>query len=148
MNAIHRVLTLFAIVLTVGCTESVKTLKTADSSASYFRDAQQCNRQSQFESKTKIVTKYFTEEMPIYAGVNEQKYQLCMETMGWRTPDIKKDPFFDVIAKCRESANIQTETVENNKLRVSSKYDAAAYDECVHSHGIEGEVIVHPLQVK
>ncbi len=122
--------------------------QSGEPSPSYFQDAGKCSRQSQTVMKAKVRTGNLRTDMPLELGLNQEKYKACMENLGWTAPDPAKDPYFALAAKCRQSSMHSTETTEGGNVRLQAEVDATAYRECMRNKGAEGEVIVHPLEVK
>ena len=130
------------LVTAVGCAGSPRPV---EPTASYFQDAGTCSRQSQDVTKVRVGVTAYGYEMPIELGLNQEKYKGCMESLGWEAPDPAKDPYFSLTSKCRQSST-RTTQASGGGLRLQTTVDETAYRECMRDNGVEGEVIVYPLE--
>ncbi|MBS1213682.1 MAG: hypothetical protein H6R26_2299 [Proteobacteria bacterium] len=131
--------------LIAGCAPAARPV---EPTTAYFRDAGQCSRQSQDITRVRIRVGNFRDDMPLELGLNGEKYKVCMESLGWAAPDPAKDPYFTLATNCRQSVSRSTQIGEGGTLRLQQTVDEAAYRECMRNNGVEGEVIVHPLELK
>jgi hypothetical protein len=131
--------------LAVGCTPSARAVAPT---AAYFHDAGQCSRQSQSIAKVRVRTGNLRTDMPLELGLNQENYAACMKRLGWTAPEPAEDPYFALAAECRQTSARRVQAVEGGNLHVQSAVDGVAYRECMRNKGVEGEVIVHPLEVK
>ncbi len=127
-----------------GCGAS---LKSQSSGPDYLSDAGQCSRASQAVSTVRVRTGTARMDLPLELGMDPSKYRQCMEARGWAPPNPEQDPYFQVALRCRRAAT-QTAQVPNSQARLESRFDEAAYSDCMKRGGVQGEVIVHPLQPK
>jgi hypothetical protein len=122
-------------------------LKSQPSGSEYLSDAGQCSRASQDVSNVRVRTGVARMDLPLELGMDPTKYRQCMEARGWAPPNPEQDPYFQVTLRCRRAAT-QTAQVANSQARLESRLDEAAYSDCMKRGGVQGEVIVHPLQPK
>jgi hypothetical protein len=132
------ILSLAALVL--GCT----TQPAAESTGDYYRDGQHCRAESMVKQRIKLNSIRQSQEVQL--GADASGYVVCMERLGWK-PDPGADPLLRTLKTCREEAEGTGRLVAGAEgTRLTPKFDRTIYEDCLKREGVDGDVIIEPLQ--
>lgn len=112
----------------------------------YYRDAQVCHRETTIKPRVRANIGQGVSYREFDTGTDPAAYLACMERHGWQQ-DAGTDPLLKALEVCREQARRPASaTARNHRTRPAAYPDRAVFEECLRRRGLDGEVILGPLE--